>query len=85
MLFAVCNKCWVVPCSVIDLLYMFPTGFKKRKDCMILWKGALFAIVWSNLLEQNWRIFCTHCNSRQFLWEGILFLASLWCFDCERV
>ena len=59
-------------------------GFGNSKRGIVLWQAACIALIRVVWLERNARIFEDKVRNSGFLWDSIVFLASLWAF-CSKV
>ena len=55
-------------------------GFGNSKRGIVLWQAASIALIWVVWWERNARIFEDKARNSEFLWDSIVFLASLWAF-----
>nr|CAN83685.1 hypothetical protein VITISV_003813 [Vitis vinifera] len=83
-LFQLAKMDWVPPRSIFDMMSIKFNGFGSSKRGMTLWQAAsitLIRVVWG---ERNARIFEDKARNSEYLWDSIVFLASLWAF-CSKV
>ncbi|RVW98616.1 hypothetical protein CK203_032145 [Vitis vinifera] len=82
-LFQLTKMDWVPPRSIYDMMSIKFKGFGNSKRGIVLWQAAsitLIRVVW---WERNARIFEDKARNSEFLWDSIVFLASLWAF-CSK-
>ncbi|RVW16135.1 putative mitochondrial protein [Vitis vinifera] len=82
-LFQLAKMDWVPPRSIYDMMSIKFKGFGNSKRGIVLWQAvsiALIRVVW---WERNARIFEDKARNSGFLWDSIVFLASLWAF-CSK-
>ena len=59
-------------------------GFGSSKRAIVLWQAASIALIRVVWWERNERIFVDKARNSKYLWDSIVFLASLWAF-CSKV
>jgi len=59
-------------------------GFGSSKRGLVLWQAASIALIRVVWWERNARIFEDKARNSEYLWDFIVFLASLWAF-CSKV
>ena len=59
-------------------------GFGSSKRGIVLWQAASIALIRVVWWERNARIFEDKERNSEYLWDSIVFLASLWAF-CSKV
>ncbi|RVX08287.1 hypothetical protein CK203_017628 [Vitis vinifera] len=82
-LFQLAKMDWVPPRSISNMMSIKFKGFGTSKRGIVLWQAASIApirVVW---WERNARIFQDKARNSEFLWDSIVFLASLWAF-CSK-
>ena len=78
-LFGFFGESWVCPMDLQQFLLIKFRGFGSRKEAKILWQSSVFAVLWCIWLERNARVFNDSFSTIDFVWDRIIFLASLWC------
>ena len=58
-------------------------GFGTSKRGIVLWQAASIALIRVVWWERNARIFENKARNSEFIWDSIVFLASLWAF-CSK-
>ena len=79
-LFQLAKMDWIPPRSIFDMMSIKFNGFDTSKRGIVLWQAtsiALIRVVW---WERNARNFEDKARNSEFLWDSIVFLASLWAF-----
>ncbi|RVW65401.1 Isoamylase 3, chloroplastic [Vitis vinifera] len=74
---------WVPPMSISDMMSIKFKGFGTSKRGIVLWQAANIALIRVVWWERNARIFEDKTRNSEFLWDSIVFLASLWAF-CSK-
>ncbi|RVW91479.1 Transposon TX1 uncharacterized 149 kDa protein [Vitis vinifera] len=82
-LFQLAKMDWVPPRSIYDMMSIKFKGFGNSKRGIVLWQAASIAIIRVVWWERNARIFEDKARNSEFLWDSIVFLASLWTF-CSK-
>ena len=82
-LFQLAKMDWVPPRSIYDMMSIKFKGFGNSKRGIVLWQVASIALIWVVWWERNARIFEDKARNSEFLWDSIVFLASLWAF-CSK-
>ncbi|KAM7473769.1 hypothetical protein LguiB_021012 [Lonicera macranthoides] len=72
------NLCWVLPKSGAELLPMDINIDGDIPKIRTLWRCIKVAVMWMIWIERNNRIFEGKEEQREWLWERIRFVASLW-------
>lgn len=72
------GESWFCMDSVLEFLLLEKEGFGRDKEKRTLWNRATLAISWVIWLERNRRIFQNRHINPSFLWDRVVFLASLW-------
>nr|CAN76341.1 hypothetical protein VITISV_026820 [Vitis vinifera] len=75
---------WVPPRSIFDMMSIKFNGFGSSKRGIVLWQAASIALIRVVWWERNARIFEDKARNSEYLWDSIVFLASLWAF-CSKV
>ena len=75
---------WVPPMSIFDMMSIKFNGFGSSKRGIVLWQVASIALIRVVWWERNERIFVDKARNSEYLWDSIVFLASLWAF-CSKV
>ena len=83
-LFQLAKMDWVPPRSILDMMYIKFNGFGSSKRGIALWQVANIALIRIVWRERNVRIFEDKSRNSEFLWDSIVFLASLWAY-CSKV
>ncbi|RVW69991.1 Transposon TX1 uncharacterized 149 kDa protein [Vitis vinifera] len=83
-LFQLAKMDWVPPRSILDMMYIKFNGFGSSKRRIALWQAANIALIRIVWRERNARIFEDKARNSEFLWDSIVFLASLWAY-CSKV
>ncbi|RVW34855.1 Transposon TX1 uncharacterized 149 kDa protein [Vitis vinifera] len=71
---------WVPPRSIFDMMSIKFNGFGSSKRGLVLWQAASIALIRLVWWERNVRIFEDKVRNSEYLWDSIVFLASLWAF-----
>ncbi|RVX12640.1 Retrovirus-related Pol polyprotein from transposon RE1 [Vitis vinifera] len=79
-LFQLAKMDWVPPRSIFDMMSIKFNGFGISKWGLVLWQAASIALIRVVWWERNARIFEDKVRNSEFLWDSIVFLASLWAF-----
>ena len=66
------------------MMYIKFNGFGSSKREIALWQAANIALIRIVWRERNARIFEDKSRNSEFLWDSIVFLASLWAY-CSKV
>nr|CAN71644.1 hypothetical protein VITISV_041775 [Vitis vinifera] len=82
-LFQLAKMDWVPPRSIYDMMSIKFKGFDNSKRGIVLWQVANIALIRVVWWERNARIFEDKARNSEFLWDSIVFLASLWAF-CSK-
>ncbi|WJZ85876.1 hypothetical protein VitviT2T_005388 [Vitis vinifera] len=82
-LFQLAKLDWVSPRSIYDMMSIKFKGFGNSKRGIVLWQAASIALIWVVWWERNARIFEDKARNSEYLWDSIVFLASLWAF-CSK-
>ncbi|RVW66522.1 putative ribonuclease H protein [Vitis vinifera] len=82
-LFQLAKMDWVPPRSIYDMMSIKFKGFGNSKRGIVLWQAASIALIRVVWWERNARIFEDKARNSGFLWDSIVFLASLWAF-CSK-
>ncbi|RVX05720.1 Transposon TX1 uncharacterized 149 kDa protein [Vitis vinifera] len=82
-LFQLAKMDWVPPRSIYDMVSIKFKGFGNSKRGIVLWQAASIALIQVVWWERNTRIFEDKARNSEFLWDSIVFLASLWAF-CSK-
>ncbi|RVW49919.1 Transposon TX1 uncharacterized 149 kDa protein [Vitis vinifera] len=72
------------PRSIFDMMSIKFNGFGSSKRGIVLWQAASIALIRVVWWERNARIFRKKARNSEYLWDSIVFLASLWAF-CSKV
>ncbi|RVW72587.1 hypothetical protein VitviT2T_011580 [Vitis vinifera] len=83
-LFQLAKMDWVPPRSILDMMYIKFNGFGSSKRGIALWQAANIALIRIVWRERNARIFEDKARNSEFLWDSIVFFASLWAY-CSKV
>ncbi|RVW16748.1 hypothetical protein CK203_076446 [Vitis vinifera] len=83
-LFQLAKMDWVPPRSIFDMMFIKFNGFGSSKKGLVLWQAASIALIRVVWWERNTRIFEDKARNLEYLWDSIVFLASLWAF-CSKV
>ncbi|KAL6333453.1 hypothetical protein AAG906_028638 [Vitis piasezkii] len=83
-LFQLAKMDWVPPRSILDMMSIKFNGFGSSKRGIALWQVASIALIRIVWWERNVRIFKDKARNSKYLWDSIVFLASLWAF-CSKV
>ncbi|RVX19565.1 Bifunctional purple acid phosphatase 26 [Vitis vinifera] len=83
-LFQLTKTDWVPPRSIFDMMSIKFNGFGSSKRGIVLWQAASIALIQVVWWERNTRIFEDKARNSEYLWDSIVFLASLWAF-CSKV
>ena len=65
------------------MMYIKFNGFGSSKRRIALWQAANIALIRIVWRERNARIFKDKARNLEFLWDSIVFLASLWAY-CSK-
>ncbi|RVW93866.1 Transposon TX1 uncharacterized 149 kDa protein [Vitis vinifera] len=82
-LFQLAKLDWVSPRSIYDMMSIKFKGFGNSKRGIVLWQAASIALIRVVWWERNARIFEDKARNSEYLWDSIVFLASLWAF-CSK-
>ncbi|RVW53692.1 putative ribonuclease H protein [Vitis vinifera] len=82
-LFQLAKLDWVSPRSIYDMMSIKFKGFGNSKRGIVLWQDASIALIRVVWWERNARIFEDKARNSEYLWDSIVFLASLWAF-CSK-
>ncbi|RVX22996.1 putative mitochondrial protein [Vitis vinifera] len=82
-LFQLAKMDWVPLRSIYDMMTIKFKGFGNSKRGIVLWQAASIALIRVVWWEKNARIFEDKVRNSEFLWDSIVFLASLWAF-CSK-
>ncbi|KAJ9700981.1 hypothetical protein PVL29_006352 [Vitis rotundifolia] len=82
-LFQLAKMDWVPPRSIYDMMSINFKGFGNSKRGIVLWQAASIALIRVVWWERNATIFEDRERNSEFLWDSIVFLASLWAF-CSK-
>ncbi|RVW91468.1 Transposon TX1 uncharacterized 149 kDa protein [Vitis vinifera] len=77
-LFQLAKLDWVSPRSIYDMMSIKFKGFGNSKRGIVLWQAASIALIRVVWWERNARIFEDKARNSEYLWDSIVFLASLW-------
>ncbi|RVW25098.1 hypothetical protein CK203_113759 [Vitis vinifera] len=76
-LFQLAKMDWVPPRSIYDMMFIKFKGFDNSKRGIVLWQAASIALIRVVWWERNAKIFEDKARNSEFLWDSIVFLASL--------
>ena len=82
-LFQLAKMDWVPLRSIYDMMTIKFKGFGNSKRGIVLWQAASIALIRVVWWERNARIFEDKARNSEYLWDSIVFLASLWAF-CSK-